>query len=230
MDIYELKIKIYLLKDIKVNETQNYLAYFIDSVLVKNKQYAQMHEQNTYKYYTFDSLYPLAKNGIYKADNIYVFRIRTIDYKLAEYFSNNLSNNRTNELQGLTTNIKILKQHLIKKIYTLTPVIIKTENGYWKNNLSLNDFEERLKTNLIKKYNNLFNCKLDEDFQFYNYLKFKNKVPVSRKYKNITLLGDMLELEIAENDIAQKLAWLAIGVSLGELSARGYGMVNYQFY
>lgn len=230
MDIYELKIKIYLLKDIKVNETQNYLAYFIDSVLVKNKQYAQMHEQNTYKYYTFDSLYPLAKNGIYKADNIYVFRIRTIDYKLAEYFSNNLSNNRTNELQGLTTNIKILKQHLIKKIYTLTPVIIKTENGYWKNNLSLNDFEERLKTNLIKKYNNLFNCKLDEDFQFYNYLKFKNKVPVSRKYKNITLLGDMLELEIAENDIAQKLAWLAIGASLGELSARGYGMVNYQFY
>lgn len=230
MDIYELKIKIYLLKDIKVNETQNYLAYFIDSVLVKNKQYAQMHEQNTYKYYTFDSLYPLAKNGIYKANNIYVFRIRTIDYKLAEYFSNNLSNNRTNELQGLTTNIKILKQHLIKKIYTLTPVIIKTENGYWKNNLSLNDFEERLKTNLIKKYNNLFNCKLDEDFQFYNYLKFKNKVPVSRKYKNITLLGDMLELEIAENDIAQKLAWLAIGVSLGELSARGYGMVNYQFY
>ena len=95
MDIYELKIKIYLLKDIKVNETQNYLAYFIDSVLVKNKQYAQMHEQNTYKYYTFDSLYPLAKNGIYKADNIYVFRIRTIDYKLAEYFSNNLSNKVT---------------------------------------------------------------------------------------------------------------------------------------
>ena len=40
----------------------------------------------------------------------------------------------------------------------------------------------------------------------------------------------MLELEIAENDTAQKLAWLAVGVSLGELSARGYGMVNYQFY
>ena len=230
MDIYELKIKIYLLKDIKINEAQNYLAYFIDSVLVKNKHYARMHEQNIYKYYTFDSLYPLAKNGIYKADNIYTFRIRTIDYKLAEYFSNNLSDNRTNELQGLTTEIKILKQHLIKKIYTLTPVIIKTENGYWKNNLSLNDFEERLKINLIKKYNNLFNCKLDEDFRFYNYLKFKNKVPVSRKYKNITLLGDMLELEIAENDTAKKLAWLAVGVSLGELSARGYGMVNYQFY
>lgn len=149
---------------------------------------------------------------------------------MAEYFSDNLICNRTNELQGLTTEIKILKQHLIKKIYTLTPVIIKTENGYWKNNLCLNDFEERLKINLIKKYNILFNCKLDEDFQFYYYLNFKNKVPVSRKYKNITLLGDMLELEIAENETAQKLAWLAVGSGLGEVNSRGFGMVNYQFY
>lgn len=35
MDIYELKVKVYLLKDIKVDETQSYLAYFIDSILVK---------------------------------------------------------------------------------------------------------------------------------------------------------------------------------------------------
>ena len=96
-------------------KTEDYLAYFIDSILVKNKKYANMHSQNIYKYYTFDSLYPLAKNWIYKAENIYTFRIRTIDYELAEYFNDNLSSNRTNELQGLTTKIKILKQHLIKK-------------------------------------------------------------------------------------------------------------------
>jgi len=43
MDIYELKVKVYLLKDIKVDETQSYLAYFIDSILVKNKNYAKIH-------------------------------------------------------------------------------------------------------------------------------------------------------------------------------------------
>ena len=75
MDIYELKVKIYLLKDIKIDETQNYLAYFIDSILVKNKKYANMHSQNIYKYYTFDSLYPLAKNWIYKAENIYTLEL-----------------------------------------------------------------------------------------------------------------------------------------------------------
>lgn len=230
MNIYELKIKVYLLENIKINETQNYLAYFIDSILVKNKTYEKMHEQNTYKYYTFDSLYPLAKNGFYESENVYNFRIRTIDYKLAKYLSDNIDKHRTKEMQGLTVEIKILKQHLIKKIYTLTPLVIKTDNGYWKNSLNLNEFEQRIKVNLIKKYNTLFKCKLDENFQLYNCLNLKNKVPVSRKYKNITLLGDMVELEISENETAQNLAWLAVGCSLGELSGRGFGFVNYEFY
>ena len=29
MEIYEIKIKLYLLKNIKIEETQTYLAYFI---------------------------------------------------------------------------------------------------------------------------------------------------------------------------------------------------------
>ncbi len=37
----------------------------------------------------------------------------------------------------------------------------------------------------------------------------------------------MLELEIAENETAQKLAWLAVGSGLGEVNSRGFGMVNY---
>ena len=29
MDVYEIKIKLYLLKDIKIEETQTYLAYLL---------------------------------------------------------------------------------------------------------------------------------------------------------------------------------------------------------
>ncbi len=134
MDIYELKIKIYLLKDIKINEAQNYLAYFIDSVLVKNKHYARMHEQNIYKYYTFDSLYPLAKNGIYKADNIYTFRIRTVKYELASYMSKVLANHYRETLKGLTVEKRIIPKRFIEEIYTLTPAIQKNDTGYWKDN------------------------------------------------------------------------------------------------
>lgn len=230
MDVYEIKIKLYLLKDIKIEETQTYLAYFIDSVMVKDNMFLGIHETNQYKFYTFDSLYPLAKNGVYQKDNSYVFRIRTLDYQLAQYLYDTLAKNRTKEFQGLTAEVKIIKPKLIKKIYTLTPVILKTEQGYWKNNIKTEDFEERLKTNLIKKYKEITSEDINEDFQLYYQINFKNKVPISRKYKGIKLLGDMIELEIAENDNAQKLAMLAIGAGLLEMNARGFGFVNYIYY
>lgn len=230
MDIYELETKIYLLKDIKIVEIQNYLAYFIDSVLIEDKDFAKLHGTNKFKYYCFDSLYPLGTKGVYKKDNVYIFRLRTLDYKLAQYLYENLAKKRTQELQGLICKVKILKPRLLKKIYTLTPIIIKTEDGYWKNKYNLNYFEEHLKYNLVKKYNNLYGYKINNDFQLYNYLKFKNKVPISRNYKNISLLGDAIEIEVAENDIAQKLAWMAVGCGLGEMNSRGFGSINYQFY
>lgn len=40
----------------------------------------------------------------------------------------------------------------------------------------------------------------------------------------------MIELDIAENENAQKLAMLAIGAGLLEMNARGFGFVNYSFY
>ena len=183
MDVYEIKIKLYLLKDIKIEETQTYLAYFIDSVMVKDNMFLGIHETNQYKFYTFDSLYPLAKNGVYQKDNSYVFRIRTLDYQLAQYLYDTLAKNRTKEFQGLTAEVKIIKPKLIKKIYTLTPVILKTEQGYWKNSIKTEDFEKRLKINLIKKYKDITGEEINEDFQLYYQINFKNKVPVSRKYK-----------------------------------------------
>lgn len=230
MNIYELKIKIYLLKDIKIDEVQGYIAYFIDSVLIKDNNFLGIHEANAYKYYSFDSLYSLAKEGTYQKDNTYVFRIRTVDYKMAEYLYEKLIRNRTKELQGLTGEIKIIKPKLIKRLYTLTPVVLKTDQGYWKNSLTLADFEERLKVNLIKKYKEITGEWIDEDFQLYHQIRIKNKIPVSRKYKNIKMLGDMIEIEIAENENAQKLARLALGAGLLEMNARGFGFVNYTYY
>lgn len=230
MDVYEIKIKLYLLENIKIEETQTKLAYFIDSVMVKDNIFLGVHEANQYKFYTFDSLYPLAKNGVYQKDNSYIFRIRTLDYRLAQYLYESLAKNRTKEFQGLTADIKIIRQKLIKKIYTLTPVILKTEQGYWKNSNKIEVFEERLKTNLIKKYKDITGEDINEDFQLYYQINFKNKVPVLRKYKDIKLLGDMIELEIAENENAQKLVFLAIGSGLLEMNARGFGFVNYIFY
>ena len=91
------------------------------------------------------------------------------------------------------------------------------------------DFEKRLKENLIKKYNNLSDEKLDEDFELYTGLEFKNRKPIANEYKGIKLLGDKVSLNISENKTAQDLAYMCLGTGLLEMNARGYGFCNYRW-
>ena len=64
---------------------------------------------------------------------------------------------------------------MIAELYALTPVIMKSDEGYWKNKISLDEYERLLKENLIKKYNEFTNQKLDENFELYTHIKFINK-------------------------------------------------------
>ena len=52
---------------------------------------------------------------------------------------------------------------------------MKDKNGYWKGNLSLQEYEKRIIENLIKKYNYFMNSKINENFQLYDSISFKNK-------------------------------------------------------
>ncbi len=229
MQVYQIRIKLYMLTDIPAAQMQKRLAAFIDSGFLKDTLLLQMHEENRYKFYCFDLPYPVEKDGIYRSGNIYTVTIRTIDEKLARYFYEMCVNNYTTELKGLTATIEILPKKIIETLYTLTPVVLKNEEGYWKSNMNLNRFEERLKVNLIKKWNCYFNDKLDENFELYTSLEFLNKIPIAMEYKNIKLLGDKIRLQIADNETAQKIAYMALGTGLCEMNSRGAGFVNYRW-
>ena len=97
------------------------------------------------------------------------------------------------------------------------------------NSLTLKDYEDRLRVNLIKKYNLFTGKKIDENFQIFNLINFDNRVPIACDYKNIKLLGDKIDLVIANNEVAQDLAIVAIGSGIGEMNARGYGFINYRY-
>lgn len=229
MKIYELTLKVFLMKDINGEDTLEKICNFIDRNLAKNKELLTFHEKKIYKNYTFNSFYPIEKTNIYKEGNIYSVKIRTIDKKLADYFKKNLANSYTDYIKGLTIDCRVIPKKHIEKIYSITPAIIKTENGYWKGNLSVTEFEKRIKDNLIKKFNNYFNEQMDENFKLFKIVIFDNRKPIAVKYKNVKVLGDKLTLVIDENESAQKLANLALGTSIGEMNARGYGFVNYKW-
>ncbi|MCY6958360.1 CRISPR-associated endoribonuclease Cas6 [Clostridium brassicae] len=228
--IAELYIKVYLTKNIPQKDVNIKIGNLVDKSFLHNEKYSQFHHENRYKMYTFNQLYPLeTADKIYKKGKIYTFVIRTIDKNLSQYFFKYLTNEYTDSIKILTIERKTIPRKHIEKIYSITPVVIKSEKGYWKNNISLEQYENRLKTNLIKKFNQFNNTKIDENFELFTFIKFDNRKPIATNYKSICLLGDKLTLNIAENEIAQELAYLALGTGISEMNSRGMGFVNYKW-
>lgn len=229
MKVYQIRVKVYLLQNINIIDTQTEIAKFIDGAMAKDERFLDLHQRNEFKNYCFDSFYPTENDKVYKSGGIYTFTLRTAKGDLADFLTKSLANYFNNSIKGLTTEVKIVPKKFIEKIYTLTPIIIKTESGYWKGNLSIDGFEKRIRENLIKKYNEINNTKIEEDFELYNSIEFKNKKPVSVNYKNIKLLGDKISINISSNPVAQELAYLSLGTGVGEMNSRGLGYVNYRY-
>ena len=229
MLVHEFYTKVYCLQDITKNEVAIQISKLIDSLLMKNEETQIIHTTRTYKPYCFGGLLPLEADGIYKSGNIYTFVLRTVDEKLTQLFRTQLPQQYTKMLKVLTVEQKEIRKKAIEKIFTLTPVIMKFDNGYWKTHYSEEIFEKRLRENMIKKYNTLSQTKLDEDFELFQYIKFDNQKPIAFHCKNITLLGDKVTLGIATNSAAQQLAYMTIGIALGELNARGAGFIGYKY-
>lgn len=229
MKVYEIKLKVFMLKQVIINNIQTVISEFIDSALAKDDELLKMHNDNKFKYYCFGGFYPIEEDKIYKDGNIYTLTLRTIDLNLAQFFNNKLVNNYNSYIKGLTSEIRIVPKKHIEKIYSLTSIILKNDNGYWRTVISPDDFERRLRENLIKKYNDLNDEKLNEDFELYTTLEFKNRKPIANEYKGIRLLGDKVSLNISENKTAQDLAYMILGTGLLEMNARGYGFCNYRW-
>lgn len=229
MEVYQIRVKVYLKKDIPVTNAQAQITYFVDGCFAKDEGFKQFHNENRYKYYCYDLLYPQEADKIYKKDKIYALTIRTVDSQLAAYFSETCANIDTEFMKGLKVENRVLPRKHLDIIYTLTPAIIKDEKGYWKGHMAFEEYEQRLKVNLIKKWNQFENEKLDEDFELYTGIEMLNHAPIAAEYKGIKLLGDKLRLHVAENETAQKLAYMALGTGVLEMNSRGFGFLNYRW-
>lgn len=233
MKVYEIKVKVFILSSIKLEQTLEKISMFIDMCMAKENLWLEYHKSRQYKEYTFSSFLPLEKEKQYFKDKVYTFKIRTINEKLAKYLYETLSKFRNNDMQGLTSEIKILQKKMLKKIYSITPILMKSDGGYWKYCMSFEEFEKRLQVNCIKKWRYFCNILKDEknmNIELYTGLRFLNIKPVPIYYKNMILRGDKIELTISNHPIAQEIAYMILGTGLLENSSRGLGYVNYQYY
>jgi len=232
--VFELRLKVFLYKDIEWEECAYRISKVIDTVLVEDKQLQEFHEKNCFKNYVFGGLAPFEKDRVYKKDHIYHIQLRTVDRGLAEYFNKNLEHFYNDYMNILSVEIKVLSKKYIDRLYCLTPIILKDygaqgeKQGYWRSLFSIDFFERRIFENLIKKYNAFTGNKLSEDFELFTSIDLKNGKPIPFEYKGIKLLGDKADLTVNSNESAQNLAYFALGVGLGECNARGAGFINYK--
>jgi len=229
MKVWELTLKVYLKKDIPMEESQIEISEILDNCLSKDQELLNFHQNNQYKNYTFASFYPIEVSKIYLAGKIYTITIRTVEERLMKHFQKYLDSESSKTLKAITIEIKLIPKKYIERIYSITSVVAKFENGYWRTNESVETFEKRLKENLIKKYNRFTNQNINEEFDLFTFMEFDNKKPIATKYKNIKMLGDKITLHVAENNLAQELTYFALGTGLLEMNGRGYGYVNYKW-
>lgn len=228
MKVQEIQVKVFLKQDIEFSKVPEKIAKFISMYLARDEGFLKLHMSKGYKPYSLDYLYPMEKDLIYKKENIYTFRIRSIDTKLVNYFLNGLDDFSNDDFKGLVLKARTIPHRHITRLYSLTPIIFKNDGGYWKGVMELDEYENRLNSNLFKKYKS-FVGDIEQEDKFYKSIKFLNEKPIAIKYKGVELLGDKLELEIKDDKLSQDLAYLALGVTFSEGSSFSCGFMGYKF-
>lgn len=241
MKIFELKCITYLKQDVSFEDSFDSISKFINYSICQKDEYKQKHNQNVFNNYCFGSFFPIEKDKLYKKGNTYYFTFRTIDEKFAKELSNLLRANINNPyLQIVQVEKRDIKQFFISEIYSATPVIIslKKENEkshqlFWTLEKSgdILELQKQLQENLIKKYEEFFGEKLNVSQNFIQLLEIKNHKPQSvcftttknEMQKKVRLIGNKFRIVPNEDEISQKLAFLSLGVGLGEKISYGAG-------
>ena len=221
MQYYNIKVAVLLKNDTQAFENYEKISKLISASMLKDQTLKQLHEENIYKNYVFCNLYPIEKDGVYKAGNIYTFQIRTIDFKLGLKIKQVLNNFQNEEFKVIVSDLESSTQRKISTLATLTPAIITSDKGDYLINDDMNLVKERILANAQKKYNQLYNEKIDMDF--IKSIKQTNNKPIKIPYKNINILGYKFEIEVKDDPISQNLAYLILSVGLLEKNAEGFG-------
>lgn len=232
MDIYEITIKVYVIRDIPVPLIYGVMENYIDSYLAQDEFFCKFHQMQGIKGYTFDLPSKIEKGmKTYKSDQIYQFRIRTVDKELLSYLMDGIADHKTDAIKGLTRTVKQIPHKSIASVYSLTPVILTNANnkGYWRDCMSFEEFEQELTAGLIHQYEIYTGEKMDGDLSLYDQIELKSKCAIGVPYKGITLLGDKLSMQVSDNENAQKVLYFALANGMGTKGARGYGFLGYRF-
>ncbi|MEA3314409.1 MAG: CRISPR-associated endoribonuclease Cas6 [Campylobacterota bacterium] len=237
MNYFELRISFYLKKDIDFIDNFEILSKYISFTICDISNNKDFHTSNKFKHYSFGGFYPVEKDKVYKKGKIYTVSVRGLDEKFITTLSNDLRKNINNSyIQAINIGIKKYKQKFITELYSLTPVIVSVSQGqknkpiYWtmQKDGDILKLQNQLQQNLLNKYKAFYNEELKPTQNFIQLLEIKNKTPqniqlTNKNNKSYRLFGNKLSIIPDEDEISQKLAFIAMSCGLGEKNSFGGG-------
>jgi CRISPR-associated endoribonuclease Cas6 len=238
MKIFELKCKAYLKTNIELKSSFDVLSKYLNYSIYQNEIYKN--KDTSIKNYCFGNFYPTESDKIYKKNNVYEFVIRSIDEEFIDELEKAIIENMNNSfLIVLSAVKKEIDQFFIRELYSATPVIVsqkKDDTGrqlYWSldYNGDMEILQNQLQKNLEKKLKLFYPDDMDISNNFIDEIEIKNLKPQSiyfktiknQKEKLVRLIGNKFKIVPKKDDLSQKLAFLSLGVGLGEKSSFGGG-------
>jgi len=190
-----------------------------------------LHKKIGFKHYSFGSFFPIEKDRLYKQDDTYKFALRSLDETFIDILSQTLRQNINNpNFQVLKTQKRVIKQFYITELYSATPVVITTQNNlFWtmQKDGDILKLQKQLHDNLEKKYQSFFKEPIKAEQNFIQLLEIKNKVPqnieITKNGKRVRLFGNKFKIIPNEDEISQKLVFVALACGLGEKNSFGGG-------
>lgn len=232
MRYFELEVKVKLKRNLRFREIFEAISKFINfSISFSGGLFEKFHKSRGLKNYVVSGFEPVERDGVYKKESVYLFRVRSFDKDFIEILERRLKENINNPNMAVTTTyIKEIKKFFIKELYSLTPVIVTTQKGiYWTfhKDGDILRLITQLHNNLERKYKAIFGRELKTKENFIERIEIKNQVPqtieFSKNGKKIKLFGNKFEITPKSDEVSQTLAFIALGAGLGEKGSFGGG-------
>ena len=231
MKYFELTSTAYIKKDISFKESFETISKYISFAMAQDEKLKSLHEKRDFKHYVFGGLLPIERDKVYKQGSSYRFAIRSPDEYLIDTLSKNLRENINNpKLLVVETHKRSIKQFFISELYTATPTIVTTDNGlFWtmQKDGDILKLQKQLQDNLEKKYKAFYSKELQTKQNFIQLLEVKNKTPqnieITKQGKRVRFFGNKFRIVPNEDEVSQKLAFMALGAGLGEKNSFGGG-------
>ncbi len=233
MKYFELRCTAYIKSDISFTESFDILSRYISYSMAQDEKLKELHSNTSFKHYVFGGLLPIERDRPYTKGNTYHFIIRSLDESFITKLSKTMRQNIDNpHLLIVETDKKTIKQFFISELYSATPVVVTMPDGkYWVKEDELMQLHKQLQDNLEKKYQEFYNEPIESSQSFIQLFELKNNrlqtIQTNKTHSNgsyVKFYGNKFRIVPNEDEVSQKLAFVALACGLGEKNSFGGGV------